>query len=321
MKNLTDVLFYFSIVLVPLGLFLRIQDYSGGSELAAFGLLVLFIFFLAKTIGDFFAKNTSKQILFMQVLLILMPTIIFSKYFYHGFGDIPGLIIIPLFILFFLFLVIKGKLKGTKLFSTSAVYLVLTIPLFAFHFLKEPRKYIPLDWYNTKRYDISKNVTIKTPYKFKYSETKDLDIVARSLSNYGDYNKAIEAYKKARQLEPENQDIFLDMSDTYARMNNLEDAISLLDTAIITDNTYAPFYNNRGLLYYKLIQNKKAIEDYNTAIQLDPTQPIFYANLALVLYYEHDPEKACDAIKKSEGLGLDLSDQPELKQIKNRVCQ
>lgn len=318
MKNTADAFFYLSICLVPLGLLLRIQDYSDGSELAAFGLLVLLIFFLVKSIDGFFTKKASKQTLFMQILIILMSIIIFAKYYYHRFGDIPGLLIIPLFIVFFLVLIFKGKIKDTKLLFASSLYLLLTIPLFAFHFLKEPRKYIPIGWYN--RYDMVKTVTIKTPYKFKCRETKNLDKVARSLCENGDYNKAIETFQEARKLESENTDLFLDMSDTYARMNELEKAISLLDTAIIIDNSYAPFFNNRGLLYYKLIQNKKAIEDYNVAIRLDPSQPVFYANLALVYYYEHDINKACDAIKKSEELGLDLSGQETLKQIKNRYC-
>jgi Flp pilus assembly protein TadD len=195
---------------------------------------------------------------------------------------------------------------------------LLIIPLFAFHFLKEPRQYIPTEWYN--KYDISQSLTVKTPHKLKYSETKQLDKEARLLNKSGNYSAAIEKYTIARKLEPDNSDLLWDMSDSYARLNNLERAISLLDTAIMMDNTFAPFYNNRGLLYYKMMQNDKALKDYQMAIQLDGTQPVFYSNIALVYYYEHDLDKACEAIKKSEQLGSGLSD-PFVITIKKRYCE
>jgi Flp pilus assembly protein TadD len=111
------------------------------------------------------------------------------------------------------------------------------------------------------------------------------------------------------------------MSNSYAQLNNLTEAISLLDTAISIDNSFPAFFNNRGLYYYKMSQNEKAIEDYNHAIELDPTQPVFYSNLALVQYYQNDFDKACDAIKKLDELGLNYPDQREILEIKMRHCK
>jgi len=94
-----------------------------------------------------------------------------------------------------------------------------------------------------------------------------------------------------------------------------------LDTAIKVDSTYSGFYNNRGLLYYKLKQNDKAVEDYNRAITLDSTQSLFHANLALAYYYMEKFDKACESIFKAEQLGLDITELKELKRIKKNHCK
>ncbi|MDP4265188.1 MAG: tetratricopeptide repeat protein [Bacteroidota bacterium] len=318
MKNQTNIMFYVFLGIIPIGLLLKIQGFPGGPTLAAFGLLGLFIFFITKSINDYTNKRVSTRILFSQLLIILMIITIFCKYFFHRFWDLPALVIVPLFVFFSIVLVIKKELKDARLVITNILFSILIIPLFAFHFMKEPRKYIPIEWYD--RYEGVKYQTVKTPYKFKYTQTKELDQRARRLNESGEYGMALKLYEEARKLESDNTDILFDMSDSYAQINNLEKAISLLDTAIIIDKSFAPFYNNRGLLYYKMNMNKKAIEDYNMAIKLNPDYPVFYANLALVYYYEHEFDKACEAIKKLRDLRFDYSDQKELLQIERIHC-
>ena len=95
----------------------------------------------------------------------------------------------------------------------------------------------------------------------------------------------------------------------------------MLDTAIMIDNKYAGFYNNRGLLYYKLKENDKAILDYQKAIELDSTQFTFYSNLALVYYHEDLFDISCQQLEKAESLGLNINDYKELKRIKKRHCE
>jgi len=69
------------------------------------------------------------------------------------------------------------------------------------------------------------------------------------------------------------------------------------------DSSYAPFYNNRGLAFYKLNKQDAAFNDYQKAIQLDSSQPIFYANIALGYYKKDDFENALEALKTAEQLG------------------
>lgn len=319
MKKLVTILFLISIGLIPIGMIFRIQHLIGGNTFFTFGLLGLFIYFIAKTTRDIIKKSIDKFNILLQILTILMTITLFSKYLYHTFWDYPGLLIIPLYIVAFLLYIINGKLRYSKLTIASTTFLILSIPLFGFKFHESPRQYIPKEWYN--RYDVAGSIPVNTPYKFDFKETEQLSIKAFELKKSKNYYEAIMVYRQALKIEPHNPSLLFDISDCYAFLNDLETAISFLDTAILFDSTYAPLFNNRGLAYYKLKENKKALKDYQKAIQIDSTQSTFFANIALVYYYENDYNKACEAILKAERLGLDLSNQEFLKIIKDEVCK
>jgi tetratricopeptide (TPR) repeat protein len=178
---------------------------------------------------------------------------------------------------------------------------------------------MPIEWYN--RYRVDNSVPVRLPYDYKYIETEQLSIKAHELKESRKYYEAINLYEEALRSEPRNPMILFDLAETYARINNLEQAVILLDTAIMVDSTYSGFYNNRGLLFYKLNENGRAIKDYLKAIEIDSTKTTFYYNIALVYYYEDDFIKACESINKAEQLGLNLSNYKGLKRIKRKHCK
>lgn len=318
MKRFISVLFYISIGLLPFGMILRTQYLPGGAVLFTLGLFGLFIYFTARTIKDIVKNRINRFNFSLQILIVLMSLILFSKYLYHYFGDYPGLVIIPLFIISALLYFFKGKKRDIKLSIATIAYLIFLIPIFGLEYYKSPIQYIPKHWYN--RYDVEEKVLVTLPYTFKYKETEELSIKAFGLLESGQYYEAIVIYEKALELEPENPKLLFDLSGTYSQTNDLEKAIVLLDKAIMIDSTCAEFYNNRGLLYYKLIENNKAAFDFNKAIEIDSTNYVFFANLALVYYHQNLFDKSCECIKKAEKLGLDIEDSKELKRIKNEIC-
>jgi tetratricopeptide (TPR) repeat protein len=319
MKKLNLILFIVSFILIPIGLMFRIEQWPYGSLFFTLGLLGLFIYYTVKTIKDFLTKRNDKLNIVLQIFIVLMSLTLFTRYLYHRLGDYPGLLIVPLFIFISVIYLTKRKLRDYKLSMISILYLILSIPLFGLEFHKSPRQYIPKEWYN--KYDVSSGVQVSLPYEFRYYETEQLSINAFELRNNGRYFEAIIVYKEARKLEPRNPILLFDLSETYARINDLVTAIALLDTAILVDDTYAGFYNNRGLLYYKLKENDKATIDYKKAIQIDSTQYIFYANLALVYYYDGLYEESCESIKKAVKLGFNVNDNKELKLMRDKYCE
>jgi len=317
MKIFKNTVFVATILLIPIGILFRLFDIPGGSFFLALGFFGIFIYYTIRTIKDL-KRRISKTIFALQIMVVLMSFSLFTRYLYHIFGDYPSLIIVPFFIFTSLIYLFREKKKQNKLTIVSLLYLLLTIPLFGLDFHKSPRHYFPKSWYD--RYGETKGIPVTLPYGFDFIETEQLSIKAFELRKQKQYFEAIVVYKQARNLEPKNPRLFFDLSETYARINDLETAIALLDTAIMIDSTYSAFYNNRGLLYYKLNDNDKAIIDYEKAIELDSTQPAFYANLAMVYYYEDSVGRSCQLIEKAESLGLEINDYKKLKWIKKRYC-
>ncbi len=317
MKGIKNFLFYLCIFLVPWGIWNRTQD-AGGSEALILGLLGLAIYFFARTIMDLIKERSSKMVLSFQVIIILMSVILFTRYLYWKFGDYPGLIIIPAFIIMAWFYLKTIRPLDTKLVTITILYLILTIPLFALNFHKDPRRYFPKEWYN--RYETSGSISITLPYEYQYQETLQICEQARLFKNSRNYDDAVRLYREARKLEPQNPRILFELSCIYSNSNELETAISLLDTAIILDSNSAIFYSNRGLLNYKLKNNNLAILDYLNAIKIEPKRHYYHTNLALVYYYEDEFEKACESISKSEELGYENLDNT-IEFIKKRYCQ
>jgi tetratricopeptide (TPR) repeat protein len=90
-----------------------------------------------------------------------------------------------------------------------------------------------------------------------------------------------------------------------------------LDTAILLDDSYAAFYNNRGLNYYKLDNDPSAISDFKKAIRLDSSNWVFFANVVLAYKSDGKQEEACRALQIAKRIGLDLIkyDQDDLEKL------
>jgi hypothetical protein len=317
MKILKKLLFVIALLATPIGVLLKMNLLSGGL-IVTLGLFGMFLYFTAKTIKDCMKKRNDISNIVFQICIVLTSVILFSKYQFFYFGDYPGLLIIPWFIFEVLRYFIKGKHKDIKLTSVSIIYLILVIPLFCFDFWKSPRRYIPQEWVN--RFDVEGRVGIDLPYEYKYIETEQLSQKAYQLEKKGLYDEAINVYYEAYKIEPENPLLLFSLSEVYSVINQLETAIALLNAVIELDSTNAAFYNNRGLLHYKLKENEQAITDYTKAVQLDSTQSSFHANLALVYYHENKFELACQSIEYAEQLGFNVKASKYFRILKKRYC-
>jgi len=297
----------------------RIQLWHGGGFLFTLGLLGLLIYFTARTIKDYLFHRTNQLIMLLEILIVLMSGILFSKYLYHFFGDYPGILIIPLFFITSVLYLFYSKSKDNKLITAVITYLLLSIPLFGLEFHKAPRQYIPTEWYN--RYNVSNAISIDLHSGYEFKETEKLCTLAYDLKKSKHYLEAMVVFRKALSIEPNNTDVLFALSECYAITNQLERAVSIMDTVILLDSTFAPFYSNRGLMHYKLQENNLALNDFKKAIIIDSTHWLYYANIALVYYDDEDYGKACSAIQKAENLGMDISSHKYLIGIKKETCK
>lgn len=318
MKSFKSGLFYLSIGFISLWLACSILFWPGGKMALFFGLCGISIYYSIKTAIDILKKSNSNLRIFLQTLIVLISVIFFTKYFYHTIGDYPGLVIVPLFIFLTSLYLIKEKKKDKKLTVTAVVYLLLTIPLFGVNFPETPRHYIPKSWYD--RHSVGETTTVSLPYKFSNKEAEELSNQASELESSKQYEEATRLYLQALEVEPFNPQLFFELSGSYSKINKLELAVSYLDTAISIDDSFAPFYINRGFLHYRLDERNKAFSDYYQAIQLDSMQHATFVNLAILFYDEKKYEKACENFKIAERLGYDIENNREEKRMKIKSC-
>ncbi|MEE0857629.1 MAG: tetratricopeptide repeat protein [Ruminococcus sp.] len=100
----------------------------------------------------------------------------------------------------------------------------------------------------------------------------------RAVFDENDYDKAIEYYGKAIELNPEYAEAYTNRGNAYGLLNEYDKAIDDYSKAIELNPELAEAYNNRGTVYEDLKKYDKAREDYNKAIKLNPEYAEAYYN-------------------------------------------
>jgi tetratricopeptide (TPR) repeat protein len=84
--------------------------------------------------------------------------------------------------------------------------------------------------------------------------------------------KAIEAYAKALELDPNNPDVLTDQGVMYSETTQYEKAMANFQKAHAIDPTHLPSLLNLGLLYAQYLKDSdKAIETWKRVIEIAPT--------------------------------------------------
>jgi len=127
-------------------------------------------------------------------------------------------------------------------------------------------------------------VTEITAFKYKNgisvsAETaEEWDAKGNSFAVSGKYEKAIECFEKAIDLNPNFAEAYSNRGVTYCHLKQYERAIEDYDKAIELNPNFALAYSNRGFTYCCLKQYERAIEDCDKAIELDPNLAGAYTN-------------------------------------------
>jgi tetratricopeptide (TPR) repeat protein len=92
----------------------------------------------------------------------------------------------------------------------------------------------------------------------------------------GDLMGAAEAYTKAIILKPEEPRSYFNRGIVYIKMGEHDKAIDDCNKVIALDPGYAEAYNNRGWAYFQKGLFDRAIQDCNQALLLDPDMATAY---------------------------------------------
>lgn len=314
LKIVNNILFSIPMILIIVGQLIRTLEVNYGLVFFFTGLVGLTIYILRSLL-----RFSSKTELFLILSLLFMIITVFSKYYYYRFWDYPAFVSLPLFITALKLYWSKVQTQSAKLKILSIFLLILSIPILGFpNFHKSPRHIIPKEWYNT--FDVDKPVTVNLPWLIKSEKALELSKKAFDFKNSKNYSQSIAYFLKCIEIE-KNPRFYFDISLCYAYSNDLENAISYMDTTIMMDQTVAASYNNRGLYYYKLKENHLAIHDFSQALKLDSSVSATKVNLSLAYYYNEQYFDACKQIAELKEEGYNLNNNHELQRINRRWCE
>jgi tetratricopeptide (TPR) repeat protein len=114
-----------------------------------------------------------------------------------------------------------------------------------------------------------------------------------------EYDKAIEFYSQAINLNPKDDNAYNNMGIAYANLKEYDKAITAFQKAIELNPKYDIAYNNMGLAYNGLKEYDKAITAYQKAIEINPKDDEAYYNIGNAYYNLKGYDNAITAYQKA----------------------
>lgn len=133
---------------------------------------------------------------------------------------------------------------------------------------------------------------------------------ARVLDEQGQWNRAIEEYKKALEFDPGNSFIYSGIAETYLRHRRVRDAVDAAEKAVQTDPNNLEAHRILGSIYTDMIGNggrageeavDKAIREFEAISRLDPTERQAFLMLGRLYSFKNQNDKAIEVYRKFIG--------------------
>ncbi len=120
-----------------------------------------------------------------------------------------------------------------------------------------------------------------------------------SYQNRKDYVKAIEAYKRAIELDPNYIEAYNNLGILYQEIGDDHSAYETYQRLINVNPDYEKVYNNLGLLFYQRGQYGEALEAFQKALTINPKNLESYLNLGVIYKKQGQWEKAVSSYQKA----------------------
>ena len=185
------------------------------------------------------------------------------------------------------------------------------IDLYTILINKNPR--LPRCYYELGHLYLKKEDKLNAVNAFKLALQYDsenpfyLNSLAFAYVQLEQYDGAIELYKKALSLNPDNEwsaVVAQALAAIYHQIKgNSDAAISVLENALLLTKDKSPIYQAIADIYYDIEDLDRAIEFYNHALDCDCNNPKAYSRLAMAYWEKDYIEKAI--IYYSKAIDLD----------------
>lgn len=148
----------------------------------------------------------------------------------------------------------------------------------------------------------------------RIAETKKLNNAGVISYHSGQFEKALDLFKKAIEMDEEFTEGYNNLGLTYTEMNEEDKATEAFKKAIELNPDLAATYNNLGYVFYRMGSYTEAIEMYNEAIGRSSDSSSAYTNLGNACYKLDRVEDAIDAWQKA--LDIDPSNEKAKRNLK-----
>jgi len=144
----------------------------------------------------------------------------------------------------------------------------------------------------------------------EFSKTKNGKIIIQDLAGYiynmgndynkiGDFDKAIECYKKAVEIKPDYHEALYNMGNAYKKKGDFDKAIECYEKAIKIKPDYHKAFYNIGIAYDEKEDFDKAIECYKKAVEIKPDYHEALFNMGNAYDEIGEFDKAIECYEKS----------------------
>lgn len=133
------------------------------------------------------------------------------------------------------------------------------------------------------------------------------DLYARQ----GDYQKAIEEFKKAIEIKPNYGDAYHNLANIYHQIDDNEQAIENYQKALSFNPNLWQSYQNLAATYFEQKDFAKSLEYIGKAIQINPQGEELYINASIIYIKLNENEKAKELLQKA------LQINPENEKVKS----
>jgi len=121
----------------------------------------------------------------------------------------------------------------------------------------------------------------KTPTAEEKEKAEVVKAEGNELMKTEEFQKAIEKYTEAIELDGSNQVFYCNRAAAYSKLNNHYSAVEDCKRAIDMDPTYGKAYGRMGLAYSSVNKHKEAVECFQKAVELEPANDSYKTNLKL----------------------------------------
>ncbi len=120
-----------------------------------------------------------------------------------------------------------------------------------------------------------------------------------SYQNQKEYLKAIEAYKKVIELDPNYGEAYNNLAILYQEIGDDHRAFEIYKKLIQISPQYEKAYNNLGILFYLKGRDGEAMEAFEKAININPHNIESYINLGVLYKKQGQWNKAIESYQRA----------------------